>query len=200
MECTVVLLVCVAAPEAWQRCLWPWRWLAQRPRDLALSFLPPPSLHLFGDHAWRVASGVLLYSLTIKEERGGSPSSSWKNPREALWLAQFGSCAFPWTSGCSQGNGMLWLARVWVTRSGLWSGWEGALRELCWTGRLPQLPLVFSVDRRSVLCPRATCLPVGQTQNPSHSCSWERRVWGSPPVPCMHMTWMCQCQNLKPGL
>lgn len=96
------------------------------------------------DHDCGRLQAYLLTASPSKRKEGLPASSRGKNPREALWLAQFGSCAFPWTNGCGAWNEILWLARVWITCSSLWSGREGVLRGMCWAGKLPQLPLVFA--------------------------------------------------------
>lgn len=97
-------------PRARARVLWPWRW----PELDVLEPLFSPTVSCLW--IWLQApSSWPAYSPRIQEERWASwLSRSGKNPREALLLAQVGSCAFPWTNGCGQGNKWLWLARFWV--------------------------------------------------------------------------------------
>lgn len=158
MGCEVELWVCIATPEEWQRCLWSWRWLEpdSGPWFSLFSLLPLISGG-FLDSGTMTKGNFSLTSLQPHDQRGKRgflPFPIGKDPREALWLAQFGSCAFPWANDCGQGNGMLWLARVWVTCSSFWSGGEGAMREVCCSGKLSQLPLVC-FQLAEALC----CLP-----------------------------------------
>lgn len=85
-------------------------------------------LSLFKDQDHREIQAYLPVASWSKWKRGFLPVPPGKNPRKVLRLAQFGSYnPFSWTNGYGHQNGILWLVRVWVTCSSLWSGGEGAL-------------------------------------------------------------------------
>lgn len=102
-------------PGARVRVLWPWRWPELETRPWT-SFLSHHVLSLNHDCRHLQADLPAASGLKRKDELPGCLGQK-KNPRDALWLAQVGSCAFSWTNGCGQGNESLWLARFWVTWS-----------------------------------------------------------------------------------
>lgn len=104
-------------PRARARVLWPWRWPELETHVLEPLFSPTLSC-LVSEHDCRhLQADLPTASRSKRKDELPGCSGQKKNPREALWLAQVESCAFPWTNGCGQRNKWLWLARFWVTCS-----------------------------------------------------------------------------------
>lgn len=204
MGCEVELLVCIATPVGWQRCLWPWRWL--KPKTQSLASLFSPSLPLvsggFLDSGTMTKGSCRLTSLKPHDQRGKRDFLPFPIGkilrRHSDWLSLDhvpfpGPMAVVGEWDIMIGQSLNHMFKPVVRRGG--STERGVLHRQV----TPTAISLFSVGRGSVLSPGALGLPVGQGQYPFHwTAGKECGAAGVSSV--IHTTLVCQCQSLNPGL
>lgn len=126
--------------RAMAEVLWPWRWLELETQGLGPLFSPSMSLDSGPWHDCRHLQAYLPTALGSKRKDELPVSCSGKNRMEALWLAQVGSCVFPWLwSG--EWDAMTGEILSHMFKPAVRGG--GGTERVCWTGKLAQLSWVF---------------------------------------------------------